>query len=142
MNPLYSRLFFTTVLLLTLLSSDLFAADWHVIPSAEVPVRRGQGTEYKIIAVIEDGTKVSFLDENEDWAKITNKKGRQRKRCLPSQDFWISGQWPLRLQPERGYARPGLARAAAVPQSPWRRRRQLQSSQSRQRSRRHWAQYP
>lgn len=71
--------------LLCFICSDLFAAEWHVKPSAEVPVRRGQSTEYKIIAVVGNGTTVELLEENEGWAKIrldNNKEGWILKRYL------------------------------------------------------------
>ncbi len=94
MKPLFSSLYCSTVLLFCILSSDLFAADWHVIPSAEVPVRRGQGTEYKIIAVIEDGTKVSFVEEKEDWAKIRLESGKEG--WIPKR--YLSNEKPLKNQ--------------------------------------------
>jgi SH3 domain protein len=57
----------------------------YVKPSSEVVVRRGQGTEYKIIAMIKDGTSVEFLEEDEDFARIrlaNGKEGWMLKRFL------------------------------------------------------------
>ena len=77
MKLLLSSLYCTVVLLLCFLSSDLSAAGWHVKPSTEVPVRRGQGTEFKIIAVVDDGTKVSFLEEKDGWARVQLENGKE-----------------------------------------------------------------
>ncbi len=41
-----------------------------VSPSISVGVRRGQGTEFKIIKLVKDGDQVEFLSENGDWAKV------------------------------------------------------------------------
>ncbi len=41
-----------------------------VRPSVEVPVRRGQGTDYKIIKLVKDGDQVELLTENDAWARI------------------------------------------------------------------------
>ena len=70
-------LFCTLLLLPCMFSSTVSAAQWYVKPSAEVPVRRGQGTGYKIVAVIEDGTMVTLLEENKDWAKVQLKSGKE-----------------------------------------------------------------
>ena len=75
------------LLLLCLCSSTMYAAQLYVKPSAEVPVRRGQGTEYKIVAVVADGTMVTLLEENEGWARVQLKSGKQGwilKRYLSS----------------------------------------------------------
>ncbi len=77
MKPLLSCLYFSAVILLCLISSDLFAAEWHVKPSSEVPLRRGQGTDYKIDAVISDGTRVTLLEVDGDWAQIQLGSGKQ-----------------------------------------------------------------
>lgn len=46
-------------------------------PSAEVPLRRGQGNDYKIIAVINDGTQVTLLKKNNEWARIRLASGKE-----------------------------------------------------------------
>lgn len=77
MKRLASPVHLIFVLLLCSLSSTVFAAQWFVKPSAEVPVRRGQGSDYKIVAVVGDGTMVTFLEEKNDWAKIQLKSGKE-----------------------------------------------------------------
>ncbi len=76
-----SRLFClccAAVLLLCLVSSDLLLAEeWYVKPTTEVLLRRGQGTDFKIDAVISDGTKVSLIEVDGDWAKIQLANGRE-----------------------------------------------------------------
>ncbi len=70
-------LYCTLLLLPCVFSSTVFAGQWYVKPSAEVPVRRGQGTEYKIVAVVESGTMVTLVEENEGWAKVQLKSGKE-----------------------------------------------------------------
>ncbi len=94
MKRLSSCLYCTAILLFCLISSDLAAARWHVKPSSEVPLRRGQGTDYKIDAVISDGTVVSLLEVDGDWAQVqldSGKEGWILKR-------YLSDEKPLRDQ--------------------------------------------
>lgn len=49
----------------------------YVKPSAEVVVRRGQGSEYKIIAMVKDGTPVEFLEENDSFTRIRLPNGKE-----------------------------------------------------------------
>lgn len=49
----------------------------YVKPTAEVSVRRGKGTEYKIIALVEDGTAVEVLEEDEAYALVRLDDGKQ-----------------------------------------------------------------
>ncbi len=95
-------------LLLCCLSPDLFAAEWHVKPSTEVPVRRGQGTEYKIVTVVKSGTRVSLIEVDGDWANVrlvSGKEGWILKRYLsdeqPLQDQ-ISDLQQNKVQLEEG----------------------------------------
>jgi len=56
-----------------------------VKPSSEVVVRRGQGTGYKIIAMVKDGVSVEFLEESGDYARVrlaNGKEGWMLKRFL------------------------------------------------------------
>ena len=46
-----------------------------VRPSVEVPVRRGQGTDYKIVRLVKDGDQVELLEEDDAWARIRIKSG-------------------------------------------------------------------
>ncbi len=49
----------------------------YVMPRSDAVVRRGQGTEYKIVAMVKDGTLVELLEENEDFAKIQLSNGKE-----------------------------------------------------------------
>jgi SH3 domain protein len=94
MKPLLFCLRCSVVVLLCLISPDLMAAEWHIKPSSEVPLRRGQGIDYKIDAVISDGTKVTLLEVDGDWAQIQLEGGREGwilKR-------YLSDEIPLRHQ--------------------------------------------
>jgi len=42
----------------------------YVKPSSEVVVRRGKGTEYKIIALVKDGSSLEVLEEDESYARV------------------------------------------------------------------------
>lgn len=58
-----------------------------VRPSVEIPVRRGQGTEYKIVKLVKDGDQVELLEEKDAWAKIRimdGTEGWMPKRFLSS----------------------------------------------------------
>lgn len=59
-----------------------------VRPSVEVPVRRGQGTDYKIVKLVKDGDQVELLEEDDAWARIRLKggvEGWMPKRFLSSE---------------------------------------------------------
>lgn len=49
----------------------------YVKPSSEITMRRGQGTDFKIIAVIRDGTPVELLASADDWAQVRLQSGKQ-----------------------------------------------------------------
>lgn len=49
----------------------------YVKPTSEVVVRRGQGKEYKIIAMVKTGTSVEFIEESEGFAKILLTNGKE-----------------------------------------------------------------
>jgi len=57
--------------------SAVFAETWYVKPSTEVPIRSGQGTDYKILAVIPDGLRIELLEEEEPWAKVRTPGGTE-----------------------------------------------------------------
>lgn len=60
----------------------------YIRPSIEAVVRRGQGTEYKIIAMVKDGTAVEFIEEGEEFSKILladGKEGWVLKRFLSTE---------------------------------------------------------
>ena len=67
--------------------SAVLAESWYVKPSSEVPIRSGQGTEYKILAVVPDGLTVEILEEDDTWAKVRTPGGTEGwmlKRYLTS----------------------------------------------------------
>jgi SH3 domain protein len=49
----------------------------YVKPISEVAIRRGQGTEYKIIAIVKEGTMVEQLEEVEGYANVRLVDGRE-----------------------------------------------------------------
>ena len=58
-----------------------------VRPSVKVPVRRGQGTDYKIVKLVKDGDQVELLEEADAWARVRAKggvEGWMPKRFLSS----------------------------------------------------------
>ena len=78
-------LFLTTMLMTTYaVSAELR----FVRPSVEVPVRRGQGIDYKIVRLVKDGDQVELLEEEDAWARIRLKGGTEGwmpKRFLSSE---------------------------------------------------------
>ncbi len=79
----------TIFLLLTLLTYTPAAAaeTYSVSNESEVPVRSGQGTEYKIISLLQNGEKVASLEEDGYWIKVRTATGREGwvlKRYLSS----------------------------------------------------------
>lgn len=71
-----------------LLTESALAQTWYIKPSAEFPLRRGQGTDYRILAIVPDGTAVTIVEEADSWVKVKtedDKEGWILKRYL-SQD--------------------------------------------------------
>ena len=60
-----------------LFACSALAETLFVAPSSEITMRRGKGTDFKIIAVIKDGTPVELLEESDDWAQVQLEGGRQ-----------------------------------------------------------------
>ena len=54
-----------------------WAENLYVKPSSEITMRRGMGTDFKIIAVLKDGTSVELLTEVDDWAQVRLESGRE-----------------------------------------------------------------
>ena len=57
----------------------------YIKPSSEIAVRRGQGVDFKIVAMIKDGASVELLEENESHARVrlgNDKEGWMLKRFL------------------------------------------------------------
>lgn len=78
------------ILLIALVFNDKTAQaeTRYVKPSADVVVRRGQGNEYKIIAMAKEGTAVLFLEENNGYSRIRLPNGKEGwiiKRFLSNQ---------------------------------------------------------
>jgi len=40
-------------------------------------MRRGKGTDFKIVAVVRDGTAIELLSESEDWAQVRLESGKE-----------------------------------------------------------------
>ena len=69
-------------------TNSVQAQTWYVKPTAEIPLRRGQGSDYKILAIVSDGVPVSIIEENDTWAKVTTTDGKEGwilKRYLTQQ---------------------------------------------------------
>lgn len=65
-----------------------------VRPSVKVPVRRGQGIDYKIVKLVKDGDQVELLEEDEAWARVRVKAGVEG--WMPKR-FLSSDAPPLKL---------------------------------------------
>lgn len=107
------RLFFAVPLFVLLpfialslhpMAATAMADTWYVKPSAEVPIRSGQGTEYKILSVVPDGLTVTILEDGDPWVKVRTEGGTEGwmlKRYL-SKDPPLTGQVAaLRAEKER-----------------------------------------
>ena len=79
-------LVFSAPLSVILLSgTGVLAETRYIKPSSEIVVRRGQGVDFKIIAMVKDGASVEFLEETESYARIrlsNDKEGWVLKRFL------------------------------------------------------------
>ncbi len=53
------------------------AQTWYIKPTAEIPLRRGQGSDYKILAIVANGTPVTISEEIDSWAKVTTTDGKE-----------------------------------------------------------------
>jgi SH3 domain protein len=78
----FGQIFFPITVLIQLAAILFFglavhAETWHIKPSSEVPIRTGQGTEYKILAVLPDGLKVELIEEIDPWAKVRTPGGTE-----------------------------------------------------------------
>ncbi len=81
-------LFLVLVPVITDTTTPAFSQSWYIKPSAEIPIRRGQGTNFKILVVLANGTGVTLLEENDPWVKIQTKNGTEGwmlKRYLTQQ---------------------------------------------------------
>ena len=57
--------------------TNVMANSLYIAPSAEIAIRRGQGTEYKIVAMVKDGAKVDVIEESEYYKKVRLGSGRE-----------------------------------------------------------------
>ncbi len=74
MNPFHIVL---SIFFVILFASNSLAQTWYIKPSAEIPLRRGQGTDYRILAIVADGTAVNISEEDESWANVTTAEGKE-----------------------------------------------------------------
>jgi SH3 domain protein len=66
-------------------ATEVFAESRYVKPSAEIALRTGGGTQYKIIGVVKDGDAVELLEEGDSYALVRladGKEGWMLKRFL------------------------------------------------------------
>jgi len=56
---------------------NVLASSLYVAPTAQIAIRRGQGTEYKIVAMVKDGVKVEVIEESEFYKKVRTSTGRE-----------------------------------------------------------------
>lgn len=66
-------------------ATKVVAASRYVKPSAEVVLRTGEGTEFKVIGMVKDGDSVELLKEGDSYAMVrlaNGKKGWMLKRFL------------------------------------------------------------
>ncbi|MDW7773579.1 MAG: TIGR04211 family SH3 domain-containing protein [Desulfobulbaceae bacterium] len=57
--------------------SAVQAETLYVKPSSEIPIRSGQGTEFKILSVVPDGLMVELVEESDPWAKVRTPGGTE-----------------------------------------------------------------
>lgn len=58
-----------------LTATDSQAEVRYVRPQSEAAVRRGQGNEYKILALVKEGVAVELLEENESYSRVRLENG-------------------------------------------------------------------
>lgn len=61
---------FLQLVIVPSLPSLLRAESQYVIPTAEIPLRRGQGIDYKIVALVSDGTRVEVVERGESYSLV------------------------------------------------------------------------
>lgn len=59
------------------LAMEIAAQTRYVDPTGEAVVRRGQGTKYKVVAVVKEGTAVELLEEGDGYALVRLDNGKQ-----------------------------------------------------------------
>ena len=79
---------FFVIIFLFLFSGIVYAESMYVKDILRLPLRTGNSTEYKIIAVIESGLQVELLQTQEDWTQVrlpSGKEGWVQSRYLSAQ---------------------------------------------------------
>ncbi len=76
-GPSHLTILLVSCFLIFTASSNGFCEILYVKPSAEVPIRSGQGNEYKILSIVPDGVKVELLEEDAPWARILTEGGTE-----------------------------------------------------------------
>jgi SH3 domain protein len=69
-------------------SVSVYAETMYVRDVLRLPIRTGQSTEYKIIAVIESGVKVEILQAQDEWTQVrlpNEKEGWVQSRYLTAE---------------------------------------------------------
>lgn len=61
--------------ILLIFSTVAAAQTRYIQPTAEIPMRSGQGRDYKILAIVADGDAVTMLEEDDAWAKVVTQDG-------------------------------------------------------------------
>ena len=78
LDKMIAGVFTVCMLLSPLATTSVVGAEIRFVrPSVEVPVRRGQSTEYKIVRLVKDGDQVELLEKNDAWARVRLKEGAE-----------------------------------------------------------------
>jgi SH3 domain protein len=75
--PLIHPLFILSLLTVLLAGTATAAEIKFVRPDLDIPVRRGRGSQYKIIKFVKDGNQVELFEENGNWAKVRLQNGTE-----------------------------------------------------------------
>lgn len=79
-------------------ATDVFAESRYVKPSAEIALRTGEGTKYKILGVVKDGDVVELLEEGDSYARV---------RLTDGQEGWMLKRF-LSITPPLSVTAPSL----------------------------------
>ena len=76
-SKLLSLILTATLGLVVFSFTSASAESFYVAPNIEVAVRRGQGTEYKIVSMVKSGSRVEFVEEDGFHTKIRLASGKE-----------------------------------------------------------------
>ncbi len=76
-NNFFFKIFFTVIVLFYYLNSPICAETYFVAPRAEIPLRAGQGIDYRIITIMREGTEVEIISTDGAWANVRLKNGKE-----------------------------------------------------------------